>query len=128
MRVLLDTHALLWWAHEPEKLSETALEVIGDGANEVFVSAVSAMEIATKSRQGRLEYKSSLASHFLARIADFGFVPLSVSGAHAQRAGSLPGDHKDPWDRLLAAQSQMEEVPLVTTDKRMSDWNVQALW
>ena len=128
MRVLLDTHSLLWWAHEPEKLSEAALDAIGDGRNEVFVSAVSAMEIATKSRSGRLEYPSSLADHFLSRVAELGFAPLSVTCEHAAHAGNLGGRHKDPWDRLLAAQAQVETMPLVSTDGRMSDWNVQIIW
>lgn len=128
MRVLLDTHSLLWWAHEPEKLSAAALDVIGDERNEVFVSAVSAMEITTKNRSGRLEYRSSLADRFLPRVAELGFAPLSISCGHAERAGNLRGSHKDPWDRLLAAQAQVELMPLVSTDKRMSDWNVQIIW
>lgn len=127
MRVLLDTHSLLWWAHEPEKLSKAAFDAIGDDNNQVFVSAVTAMEIATKNRSGKLEYPSSLAERFLPRIAEFGFVPLSVSCSHAERAGNL-GGHKDPWDRLLAAQAQLDEMPLVSTNKRMSDWNIQLIW
>lgn len=128
MRVLLDTHTLLWWAHEPEKLSEAAVDAVGDERNEVLVSAVSAMEISTKSRLGKLEYASSLADRFLTRIAEFGFVPLSVSCAHAERAGNLGGEHRDPWDRLLAAQAQLEMIPLVSTDERMAGWNVRVIW
>lgn len=128
MRLLLDTHALLWWAHEPEELSDAARDAIEDGGNEVFVSAVSAMEISTKNRLGKLEYSSPLADRFLPLISEFGFAPLSVSCAHAERAGNLAGEHRDPWDRLLAAQAQMEHMPLVTVDVRLADWNVQIIW
>ena len=128
MRLLLDTHALLWWAHEPENLSSTAMNLLEDAANEVLVSAVSAMEIATKNRIGRLEYQTSLATHFSQRISEFGFTMLSISGAHAQHAGGLKGKHKDPWDRLLAAQAQLENIPLLSVDKRIADWNVELVW
>lgn len=128
MRLLLDTHVLLWWAHEPEELSDAALHAITDGQNDVFVSAVSAMEVATKNRLGKLEYASPLADSFLLTVAEFGFAPLSVSCAHAERAGNLGGDHKDPWDRLLAAQAQIEQMPLVTVDRQMVRWHVQVIW
>lgn len=128
MRVLLDTHALLWWAHEPERLTETALETIANEGNTVFVSAVSAMEIATKYRSGKLGYETPLSDSFLVSINGFGFEPLSINCAHAERAGNMKGDHKDPWDRLLAAQSEIERMPLVTLDKHMADWNVRAIW
>ncbi len=128
MRLLLDTHALLWWAHEPEELSKRAFEAISDGRNDVFVSAVSAMEIATKDRAGKLDYPSPLANRFLALVAEFGFADLSVSCAHAERAGNLGGDHKDPWDRLLAAQAELEGMALVTKDRRMAIWQVQVIW
>lgn len=128
MRLLLDTHTLLWLAHEPEKLSRIARDAIEDGANEIFASAVSAMEIATKHRRGRLEYESSLANRFVPLIADFGFAALSVTCAHAERAGNLAGTHKDPWDRLLAAQAQIEQLSLLTVDARIADWNVKIIW
>lgn len=128
MRLLLDTHVLLWWAHEPEELSDAAHDAIGDGENEVFVSAVSAIEISTKNRWGKLEYPTPLADQFLSSIVEFGFAPLSVSCSHAAYAGNLRGRHKDPWDRLLAAQAQIERMPLVTVDRRLADWNVQIIW
>ena len=128
MKALLDTHTLLWWAHEPEKLSVTVARLIGDGANAIVVSAVSAMEITTKSRRNRLEYKTSLASIFSQRISEFGFETLSISCAHAECAGNLPGDHHDPWDRLLAAQSRSEGLPLLSVDKRMAAWDVELIW
>src|SRR5437868_3429716 len=102
--VLLDTHALLWWVHQPSSLSRVARQMIADGADQVFVSAVSAMEIATKDRAGKLEFRSALATSFRHETAIEGFRELPISVAHAQLAGSYRIDHKDPWDRLLAAQ------------------------
>lgn len=127
MRFLLDTHVLLWWAHEPEKLSRDALAAIGAGG-EILASAVSAFEIATKHRQGKLEYDTPLSDRFSWSIAELGFKPLSVDCSHAERAGALAGSHKDPWDRLLTAQAQLEEVPLVTADRRIAAWDVHIIW
>lgn len=128
MRLLLDTHALLWSAHEPEKLSATARDAIENGSNEVVVSAVSAMEIATKHRKGALEYPSALARRFSDEVTQRGFALLAITGEHAQRAGSFIDRHKDPWDRLLAAQAMIESLTLVSCDKRMRGFGAQQLW
>lgn len=128
MRLLLDTHTLLCWTHEPEQLGQRALDAISDPDNEIFASAVSAMEIATKGRLGKLGYDSPLVDRFLPVIGEFGFLPLSLSCAHAQCAGSLHGQHRDPWDRLLAAQSQIEQLLMVTVDRRLAEWNVEVFW
>ena len=128
MRLLLDTHALLWWAHEPRKLSNIAVAHIGDGSNEVLVSAVSAMEIAIKNRKGALEYQSQLAEHFVAEVSVRGFQLLSITCDHAQLAGGLPWDNPDPWDRLLAAQARIEGLALVTKDRAFATLDVQTLW
>ncbi|MDX2209525.1 MAG: type II toxin-antitoxin system VapC family toxin [Sphingopyxis sp.] len=128
MRILVDTHALLWWAHEPEKLSDAALDVMADDRNTILVSAVSVMEIATKSRVGKLEYATPFADSFLQSLAELGFAPLPIDCHHAEKAGGLPGDHRDPWDRLLAAQASTEGLPLVTKDPRMALWNVATIW
>ncbi len=128
MRLLLDTHALLWSAHEPEMLSSSARDAIEDGNNEVFVSAVSAMEIATKHRKGLLEYPSALARRFTDEVTQRGFTLLAISSEHAQRAGGFIDRHKDPWDRLLAAQAMIESLALVSCDKRMQSFGAQQLW
>ncbi len=128
MRMLLDTHALLWSAHEPEKLSVTARDAIEDGDNEVFVSAVSAMEIATKHRKGLLGYPSALARHFSIEVTQRGFALLAISSEHAQRAGGFVDRHKDPWDRLLAAQAMIESLTLVTCDERMRGFGAKQFW
>jgi PIN domain nuclease of toxin-antitoxin system len=128
LRLLLDTHALLWWVHEPEKLSFAAHGAICSGENHVFVSAVSAFEIATKNRKGRLVYKTSLAGQFVARVTELGFGQVSISADHALRAGNLMGDHKDPWDRLLAAQSEIDQLMLVTVDPEFAQFGTHTFW
>ena len=128
MRLLLDTHALLWWAHDPAGLSAAALRVIGDGANDAMVSVVSAMEIATKSRKGRLEYQSALADRFAAEAESRGFGLVSINCAHAERAGRYASSNQDPWDRLLAAQAEIEGLTLVSCDAKMADFRVATFW
>ena len=128
MKYLLDTHALLWWFHEPAALSERVREIISDPESEIAASAVSAMEIATKTRKGKLEYRSSLANRFTAEVLQEGFAPLAVTCEHAIRAGSLESAHADPWDRLLAAQSMLEELTLVSLDPEMAELCISTLW
>lgn len=128
MRLLLDTHSLLWWAHESKKLSKTARESIADGENDVLISAVSAMEIATKHRKGTLEYQTPLAHQFVSEVTGRGFQLLPISCDHAEQAGRYAVAHKDPWDRLLAAQAQIEGLALVTIDRAFADFDVQTLW
>jgi PIN domain nuclease of toxin-antitoxin system len=128
MRLLLDTHALLWLAHEPDALSATARDAIIDPDNEVYVSAVSAIEIATKFRKGALEYRTSLATDFSRLVMACGFDLLSITCDHAQRAGNLPGLHKDPWDRLLVAQAQIENLTLVSVDKKIAALGAVTYW
>lgn len=128
MRLLLDTHALLWLAHEPEQLSAPARDALSLASNELLVSAVSAMEIATKDRIGKLSYRTSLATSFAETAAARGIGILSIDCAHAQRAGNLPGEHRDPWDRLLAAQAQIEGLTLISNDAKLAALGVETLW
>jgi PIN domain nuclease of toxin-antitoxin system len=128
MRLLLDTHALLWWAHDPQNLSPDALQKIGEGENDVFVSAVSAMEITTKDRKRKLEYDSDLARRFVDQATAHGFDLLSISCEHAERAGRYKSANKDPWDRLLAAQAQIEGLTLISCDEKMAEFGVETLW
>lgn len=128
MNLLLDTHALLWAAHEPEKLSVLAASAMRDGNNQILVSAVSAMEIATKARKGRLEYDSDLAHRFVEEVTGRGFELVSISCAHAQQAGRYKAANQDPWDRLLAAQAHLADMTLVSCDSDMAGFNVKLLW
>jgi PIN domain nuclease of toxin-antitoxin system len=128
VKLLLDTHTLLWAAHEPGKLSITAASAIRSHDNDVFVSPVSAMEIATKDRKRRLEYDTDLARRFVAEVTARGFEMLSISGEHAERAGRYSAENQDPWDRLLAAQAQINGLTLVSCDGNMSGFGVATLW
>lgn len=128
MRLLLDTHALLWWAHDPGKLTADVFQKISDGENSVFVSAVSAMEITTKDRRRKLEYDTDLARRFVADVTAHGFELLSISGEHAERAGRYRSENQDPWDRLLAAQAQVEGLILLSCDEKMAEFGVETLW
>lgn len=128
MRLLLDTHTLLWWVHEPERLTSRVIEAVSEPDNEIFVSPVSAMEIATKQRRNRLDYDTPLATNFIAEVIDLGFNELRISGDHAQLAGGLKGPNQDPWDRLLAAQAQIEKLLLVSRDAHMTGLNIVPFW
>lgn len=130
MRLLLDTHTLLWWLAGDQKLSRKARAAIGDEANEVFVSAASAWEITTKFRIGKLNDASAVATDVEAVIASQGFKTLPVSVAHAQSAGSLPGKLQDPFDRMLVAQAMLEGMTLVTNESKtqFGAYAVKLLW
>jgi PIN domain nuclease of toxin-antitoxin system len=128
LRLLLDTHALLWWLNDNDLLPPTAREVIGRDGNEVLVSAASAWEIATKVRLGRLESGADLASDFTGHLSRARFGQLAVSVEHGVRAGLLPGPHKDPFDRMLIAQAQAENLPIVSNDTALDGYGVRRLW
>jgi PIN domain nuclease of toxin-antitoxin system len=128
VRLLLDTHALLWSAHEPDRLSAAARDAITDEMNEQWVSAASAMEIVTKDRRGRLGYRTSLATRFVAEVRAQGFRPLAITCDHAERAAGLVSDHQDPWDRLIAAQAQIEDLVVVTRDTEIAAFGARTLW
>lgn len=125
---LLDTHVLLWLAHRPHKLSVRVRDALSDGDNHVLVSPVSAFEISTKSRMGKLEFETDLAHEFVRLTGAHGLDELPISAAHAQQAGTFGYTHKDPWDRLLAAQSLVERIPLVTIDPFFSTIGITTFW
>ena len=116
MRLLLDTHTLLWWWTNDLRLSDTARQSISDESNAVWVSAASAWEIAIKQRLGRLEKVPDATRRFGELVAADGFVHLSMTALHGLRAGSYPVAHRDPFDRMLAAQSELEALVLLTRD------------
>ena len=128
MRLLLDTHTLLWAAYKPGLLSARAANAVSDASNEIFASAVSAMEIVTKYRIGKLGHAASLANGFVGEMALRRFSLLSIDCEHALRAGSLPGEHRDPWDRLLCAQALVEGMTLVSNDSKLAAFGVDTLW
>jgi PIN domain nuclease of toxin-antitoxin system len=122
VKLLLDTHALLWWLSDDARLGTAAAEAIA-GADVVAVSAVSAWEIGIKQAIGKLRGPDDLA----AQIAANGFTELPVTVAHALAAGALPPHHADPFDRMLVAQAQLETLTLVSRDDRLADYGIALL-
>lgn len=128
VRLLLDTHALLWWLFDDPKLSSVARSAIVSPANEIVVSAASAWEIATKHRLGRLPEAGDVPVRlpYYLRRARFAVLPISLE--HAQAAGALPGAHKDPFDRMLVAQACIEALAVATVDRVFRDYGVAVIW
>lgn len=123
MRLLLDTHVVLWCLGDVDRLGESARRAITDGHNVVFVSAASAWEISIKRSLGKLEAPDDLEF----AITKTGFRPLPITLAHARHAGELPPHHADPFDRMLVAQAGLEALTLVTRDARLGDYEVAIL-
>ena len=128
MRLLLDTHALIWWLAGDDALSSTARSAIADPANDVFVSAASAWEIATKHRIGKLPQAALLAADVAGFVTAEGFNELPVSIRHGQLAGSLPRFHKDPFDRMLIAQAVAADMTIVSNEALFGAYGVARLW
>jgi PIN domain nuclease of toxin-antitoxin system len=128
VKLLLDTHALLWWlAGDAQNLSRTARDAIGSAHNSVYVSAASAWEISTKQRLGKLD-AGILSGQLMRVITQQTFIPLDISMDHAERAAALPGALEDPIDRLLIAQAQAENLTLVSNDDTFDRYGVSRLW
>ena len=128
MKVLCDTHALAWWLLDDRRLSAKVRTLIIDLGTEVWVSAVSAFEMATKYKLGKWPGIGDLVVNFEAVMARENFAILPLSAAHAKRGGLLDGAHRDPFDRLLAAQSIIERMPLVTADAAFRGFGVETVW
>jgi PIN domain nuclease of toxin-antitoxin system len=128
MKVLLDTHVLLWATLSPGSLSRTAAEIIADEGNIVLVSAASAWEIATKVRIGKLPGAETLERDFLDVMEDAGYTLLAIDVASALRAGRLLGEHRDPFDRMIAAQALAEDIPVLSTDPRLDEFGIRRVW
>lgn len=128
MQALLDTHALLWWLSDDPALTKSARTIIAETKNLILVSAASAWEIATKLRLGRLPAAADLVADFAGQLDREGFEMLPISWDHAIRAGLLPGPHKDPFDRMLIAQAQAENVPILSNEAVFDTYGVRRLW
>jgi len=128
MRILLDTHVLLWWLSGNEAVSIPARAAIADEDNDTFISAASAWEIAIKFKLGKLPTATSLADDIEGAIGRHGFLALPISILDAQRAGSLPLHHKDPFDRMLIAQAQSERLTLISNERLFDRYGVVRLW
>ena len=128
MRILLDTHALIWWLAGNTRLPVRARNAISDLSNEKLVSAASAWEITTKYRVGRLPEASRLAQNIAGAIAEQGFEELPITVDDAARAGALPGPNQDPFDRMLIAQALNHNLTLVSNETLFDSYGVQRLW
>jgi PIN domain nuclease of toxin-antitoxin system len=128
MRLLIDTHALLWWLADDPALSASARKHLARAGNTIFVSSASAWEIATKFRIGKLPDAGDLLADFAGHLSRERFEGLAISVDHAVRAGLLPGPHKDPFDRMLIAQAQAESLPILSNDEAFDTYSVRRLW
>jgi PIN domain nuclease of toxin-antitoxin system len=128
MRYLCDTHALLFWLLNSDSLSKKAKQILMNPEHQILVSAASVWEVATKVRIGKLPEAARLAKAPSEWIQRAGFDELAVSVRHAQRAGSYASKHADPFDRMLAAQSELEKLPLLTRDPALAAFPIECVW
>jgi PIN domain nuclease of toxin-antitoxin system len=128
MKLLLDTHALLWWWADDPRLSTMAKQLIADEKNIVLVSSASAWEISTKHRLGKLPEGSAALQRFNELTLADGFEHLPISYLHAVRAGAYRAEHRDPFDRMLASQAEIENAVLVTSDSAFELFTAKTVW
>jgi PIN domain nuclease of toxin-antitoxin system len=125
---LLDSHALLWWWFDPDRLSTAVRELLGDPATPVLVSAASVWELSLKHHQGKLPELSGAIADLPGLLQADGFEALPISLAHGLRAGGYSQPHRDPFDRMLAAQAELDRLVLLTADPQLSTFPCQTLW
>jgi PIN domain nuclease of toxin-antitoxin system len=128
VRVLLDTCALIWATLSPSALSQSARETISDEGNVILVSAASAWEIATKVRLGKLPGAEKLERDYLDVMEAAGYTLLDLDTASALRAGRLTAEHRDPFDRMLAAQALGQDIPVLSPDPQFDQFGVRRIW
>ncbi len=128
MRLLLDTHALIWVVREPHRLSAHASQIIASPANNIWVSAATAWEIAIKFHLGKLIFDPGYLHDFDGRLLASAYMPLPVTSRHATAGAALTSSHTDPFDRVIAAQALLEGLTVVTVDRAISDLGAQVVW
>jgi len=128
LHLLLDTHALIWWMTENPLLPLSIRRLMVDKRNTIVVSAASAWEMATKVRLGRLPAASDITRNFEEYLTQSGFESLPVSAAHGIRAGLLPGPQRDPFDRMLIAQAQAEDLTIVSNEMSFDSYGIRRAW
>jgi len=125
---LLDSHALLWWWFDPDRLSGAVRSLLSDAENQVLVSAASVWELSLKHHQGKLPELASAIADLPGLLQADGFEALPISLAHGIRAGGYNQPHRDPFDRMLAAQAELDRLVLLTADPQLSTFPCQTLW
>lgn len=128
MRLLLDTQCWLWWFSEPEKLNEEAIEQIVTETNEIWFSVASVWEIGIKNAIGKLPLPQPPEDYISTRMTQLGARMLEITASHALRAASLPLDHRDPFDRMLIAQAQIEDMTIASADSIFHQYQVSLIW
>jgi len=128
MKALLDTHAFLWWISDDPRLSSRASAIIKDGNNKLFLSAASGWEIAVKVRLGRLTLPEPLETFVPEQMALNAIEGLPIQMSHALHVYTLPDHHRDPFDRMLIAQAQLENLPILSADPQISLYAVETVW
>ena len=128
MRVLLDTHAFLWWISADRRLPARARKLIADGRNELFFSAASGWEIAVKASLGRIQLPAPIDRFLSEQLSLNGIAALPIQMSHALGVHGLPFLHRDPFDRMLVVQAQMEKLGILTRDPQISQYDVETLW
>lgn len=128
MKVLLDTCVVIWATLSPSALSRKARQIIADESNIIYVSAASAWEIATKTRAGKLRGAEKLERDFLEVMEDAGYTLLAIDTESALRAGRLPAEHRDPFDRMIAAQALGRDIPVLSSDAQLDQFGIRRIW
>lgn len=128
MKLLLDTHVFLWWNEGSPRLSKRASGLLADPENTLLLSAASVWEIVLKVRTGKLQLPSAARDYVPARMAHYGIEPLPITLAHVLASEPLPFHHRDPFDRILVAQAQVERLPLITQDPLVRQYSVKTIW
>lgn len=128
MKLLIDTHILLWLLREPKRIRNVAKVALNDDGNQVFVSAASAWEIAIKVQLGKLTIDSGLLVNFDAEVRSLGMVPLPMTSQHGIKAALIASPHKDPFDRMLAGQAIVEGLTVITSDSAFASMGVNIIW
>ena len=128
MKVLLDTHAFLWWITDNPQLSLQARNIISDGKNEIFLSAASGWEIAIKTQLGRLKFPDKPELFVSKQMAINAIQGLPIQISHALHVYNLPNHHQDPFDRMLVSQAQLEGMHILTSDSQISEYHVKVIW
>ena len=128
MKVLLDTHTFLWWITDDNRLSSSAREIITNGDNELFLSAVTGWEIAIKAQLGRIKLPKEPHSFIAEQLSLNSIQSLPVHMSHALHIYSLPNHHRDPFDRMIIAQAQLEDFPILTMDSQIAKYQIKVIW